>query len=560
MQRSRWGLIIFIAGLIAGLSLFTGCTTGHDSSNDGGGGGGSSSGDNGNPAGGGQAVALFGTFDDAGVFQNGTIKASNAVLSSGESTELSVNLVGADNTGLSDSTDVFFSSDCTRQGLADIAPAVVTNSDGNISTTYTALGCEGKDVVTARTSIDGATLTAKVTVTTSLPRLGALQFSGASPQQIGIRGTGILPEQSSLTFTVTDANGQPVPNQRVDFSLDTAVGGLKLNRTSAMTDSSGQAVVIVTAGTQATTAQVRARSIGSNGVTVSARSNVLAVTTGAPDNDSFSVSAETPNIEGWSYDGTSTQITVRAADRFNNPVPNGTAVNFTTEGGSIPGSCVTQDGVCSVTFTAQDPRPENGRVTIRATAIGEESFVDSNPSNGRYDPNESFTDLPEAFRDDNENGRWDNNEPYLNFNSEDGYTEKDQKFSGLLCKAGDKCATSPTINVRRNIVVVLSGSSLNIGNLPGSISLAGGPVTIQPTVFDVNGQVPPADTTVEASVTQGELDGTTSYTVRPTNAPGPYRGATFHILPGNDPGSGLLRITVTTPKGTISRANVAITQ
>ena len=47
-----------------------------------------------------------------------------------------------------------------------------------------------------------------------------------------------------------------------------------------------------------------------------------------------------------------------------------------------------------------------GRSTILVTAIGEESFVDSN-ANGVYDEGERWTNLTEAFLDNSENGLYD---------------------------------------------------------------------------------------------------------------------------------------------------------
>ncbi|MFW8341613.1 hypothetical protein ACOICY_29205, partial [Klebsiella pneumoniae] len=68
---------------------------------------------------------------------------------------------------------------------------------------------------------------------------------------------------------------------------------------------------------------------------ISSQSSVLVISTGKPDQDSFSLSAETLNAEGWDVDGTAVKVTARLADAFNNPVPDGTAVYFTTEGGAI---------------------------------------------------------------------------------------------------------------------------------------------------------------------------------------------------------------------------------
>src|SRR5690606_28291881 len=91
---------------------------------------------------------------------------------------------------------------------------------------------------------------------------------------------------------------------------------------------------------------------------ISTQSDKLTITTGIPDYDSFSLSAEQLNPEAWNVDGVAVQVTARLADRFNNPVPDGTAVAFNIEGASIGSECTTTAGACSVTWVSQDPRPE----------------------------------------------------------------------------------------------------------------------------------------------------------------------------------------------------------
>ena len=70
----------------------------------------------------------------------------------------------------------------------------------------------------------------------------------------------------------------------------------------------------------------------------------------------MSISATVLNIEGEGFDGETTLINIRLADAFNNPVPDGTTVQFRTEYGAIESSCNTIDGLCSVTLTSQEPR------------------------------------------------------------------------------------------------------------------------------------------------------------------------------------------------------------
>jgi hypothetical protein len=77
-----------------------------------------------------------------------------------------------------------------------------------------------------------------------------------------------------------------------------------------------------------------------HGTTLSTQSNTLTITTGLPTQDFFSLSIQTSNIEGWDYDGITSALMIIASDRLGNPVPDGTAVNFITEGAQItPATC-----------------------------------------------------------------------------------------------------------------------------------------------------------------------------------------------------------------------------
>jgi len=196
-------------------------------------------------------------------------------------------------------------------------------------------------------------------------------------------------------------------------------------------------------------------------------SDLVSTSTGLPDNNSFTASPDIINAEGLQYNGEISNITILMADHFNNPVPDGTAVYVTTEGGAVGTldgaafnpqlECRTVDGECKVQWRSQDPKPFTevkwnntigslnprlgavncdpyfgqaapclvgirnaaydplgvplgGRATVLATAKGEESFVDRN-GNGVFDDGEFYSsfDLAEAFGDDNENGKFEGN-------------------------------------------------------------------------------------------------------------------------------------------------------
>jgi hypothetical protein len=277
------------------------------------------------------------------------------------------------------------------------------------------------------------------------------------------------------------------------------------------------------------------------------------------------------------------------SDMFDLPVPNGTLAEFSTEYGVIDSSCRTgvqngaritgaptiNAGECSVLWTSQDPRvptlvqdqnavqtilnnpgydcdshngnsgpcPDNlgytngGRSTVLVTAVGQESFVDTN-GNGIMDPEEKnrFTNLPEAFLDNNEdeaytpylcdpaNGpvpplaqcRAGSEEDFIDFNANGGYDLNDDpaQYNGLACPtSGDGVYCSrELVDVRADNVLILSAPDLNVGKFWDIILVNGatvasggtkGGVTYKAYISDLYNNRPPAGSTVSVSVSGG---------------------------------------------------------
>jgi hypothetical protein len=445
--------------------------------------------------------------------------------------------------------DVTFVSTCLANGTATLT-SPVTTVGGTANSTYIAKGCSGSDTITATATVDGSTLSATGSVTVASASVGSIQYVSATPDVIAIKGTGGT-ETSTVTFKVLDQTGGPVSGQDVDFSIDTTLGGLSLTPTTAKTGSDGSVQTVVQAGTVKTGVRVTATltSLG-----ISTQSDSLVVSTALADEDSFSLSATDLNPEGWDYDGVTSTITARLADRYNNPVPDGTAVSFYAEGGSIVGSCTTAGGACSVDWTSQNPRPSDGRVTLLAVAKGEESFVDNN-SNGVFDSGDSFTDISEAYEDANENGSHDAGELFVDQNKNGVFDGADGMFNGVLCQHPTLCSSNSSINVWRNLVLVLSGSALNVSFSPSSpLSVTAGSknsVTTTVTVTDLHNQIPPVGTTIDVNAGNGTLQSPASYTVANTNVNAPF---TFNLTVAGDgtASGGLVTVTVTTPKGLVS--------
>ena len=442
--------------------------------------------------------------------------------------------------------NVTFSSSCTSVGKAVLSTGVVTVA-GVATGSYRDNGCARTDVITA--SAAGVT-SPSTSLVVSAPATGSIQFVSATPGSISLKGIGGV-EASQVRFKVLDAGGNPLSGKTVTFSLSTTVGGITLtpdNPATAVSDADGLVVTNVNSGTVSTPVRVTASTPGPNvGTTLTTQSSALTITTGIPDQDSFSLSATKYNPEFRDIDGNTTVLTARLADHFNNPVPDGTVVNFTTEGGSIVASCSTAidsngNSNCSVTLTSQAPRPANGRATVLAYAVGEESFIDLN-GNGvadlvpaeMVDENGSSTDLPEAFRDDNENGVRDANETFFDFNQNGVYDPPDGKYSGVLCdtakSSAGTCSANKTIHVRKSLVIVFSGSTAVITKIAptGTIDLgggcAGGSQQVDLRIVDVVGNPMPVGTKIDITTTDGTISGTGSFVQGNTNVtPPPFTG------------------------------------
>ena len=501
---------------------------------------------------------------------------------------------------------VKFTSACAASGKATLTSSVTT-VNGTATASYLDNGCNNPnpgDTITATLS-NGATVTGVLPV--GSPSLGSIQYVSAvtnpatTPPTISLKGTGGLgkSESAQVTFKVVDNAGSPAGNTLVNFSLNTKLGGLTLSSTSATSDpTTGYVVTNVIAGTVSTAVRVTATTAGG----LSTQSDQLVVSTGIPAQDSFSLSASTHNIEGWSYDGVTTTLTARLADHFKNPVPDGTAVSFTSEGGSVVASCNTTGGSCTSVFTSQNLRPTNGRVTVLARATGEEAFTDRN-GNGTMDDaseaidaNSASTDMPEAFVDYNENGARDSNEPFFDFNGDGTYSAADGLYNGVLCTPGAAiCSTQKSIDVRGSQVIVFSTSTPNItingGNTialpPCDINTGITPTNFIVTVVDANGNAMPAGTSVSFTTDNGVISSGANYTVPDTTGcrsgyagcPASVGTATFgdRVITmksdatwskGTPPSpntctntspAGVFTVTVTTPKGVITSATATVT-
>ena len=543
-----------LIGILAMLSMLAACGGGS------GGGTFTPGGGSGVPGGSGgtSLSATLGYTDSGGTFHAGQLNIAVTSLSSGGQTNVTANLVDSSGKAYTTPVPVTFVSTCTGLGLATMN-SPVTSSAGSVVTVYTDKGCGATDTITASATVNGATLTAVGTVVVAPQTVGSIQFVSATPTTIALKGMSSsgLTESSTVVFKVLDSVGNPIVGKAVTFALSTSVGGLTLTATTANTIAGGLAQTNVQSGTVHTAVRVTATITINSTTTISTQSDSLTVTTGIATQDSFSLSVVTLNPEACDFDGVIDQFTVRLADRFHNPVPDGTAVAFYTSGGSIQGSCTTANGACSVNWTGQNPRPANCLTAILAAAIGEESYVDAN-SNGVFDDGETFTDMPDAYLDANNNGVYDSGEFFLDLKSSSTYQSGDGKFNGVLCAGPTQCSTAKSIYVRGNHGMIMAESTAAIMVSPSAIDASVSDVPVTVTVVGRKyGFVMPAGTTIAITTTNGTLSGATSFTV--PNSAGFGAGITSFAFTmksdGTHSSGGVLTVTVTTPKGFTSTSN-----
>ncbi|MGS0827096.1 Ig-like domain-containing protein [Shewanella sp. 0m-8] len=504
--------------------------------------------------------------------QVGVASVSSSSLSAGGTTSVSVLIVDEQGLPFKEPADVYFTSACAQLStpLAQLDSPVLLVG-GVATSTYTAKGCAGDDPINVKATVAGLDLIASATINVLEAKEGSISFVSAEPSLISIKTTGGR-ETSVVKFQVFDTSGNPVTNKPVSFKLNTEMGGTYLSDEHGITDNSGMVQTVVNSGTVATTVRVMA-TVDDSDPQLITQSSKLIISTGIPDQDSFTLAIKTLNPEAYDIAGVEVPVSVFLADAFNNFAPDGTAVYFTTEGGAIDDSCFTLDGKCSVVWRSHNPAPEDGRSTITAYALGEESFPDSN-GNGRFDADEvplflsvgvdgKPYDMDEAFNDYNENGIYEpeNLEELIDFNVDGQFTEKDGLYNGVLCHESnlDSCADNKSIHIRSSVVIVMSGSTAVGSNIvvtdsendngDQELDIVGTDVgQVSLTITDSNDQQMPAGSVVTFTTTVGEVVGQSSFIWPNSNEPG---GQSYGVAVkgGTDVETGELVVVVKTPSG-----------
>lgn len=542
---------------------------------------GSSSSTGGGGSGGGTSLVVSLGSGTGSSFQSGVLQLSSTSLAAGGSTSVTATLENSDGTAYTQSATITFNSPCYQNGLATFAAAgtpgnTVTTTTGLANITYAANGCSGSDTITATVSINGSNLVATGTLTVAPPTIGSIQFVSATPTNITLKGVGGT-NTSTVIFKVVDSTGGPVPGATVNFKLDSTAGGLSISPASAKTGNDGTAQTVVQAGTVSTTVRVTATVDLPSGNPISTQSSSLLVSTGFPTENGFSLSIATFNVEGGSIDGITDKVTARLADNFGNPVPDGTAVYFTTTGGVIQPGCNTTNGTCTVTWTSQNPRPDPGikgpaimyHAEIMAYAIGEESWTDTN-ANGIFDGSDTFSiypggagdnfytagpmydDIGELYLDQDETGIYKSGDWFYDFNQNKVRDAPSGMFHGAGCQGNGAvtCAPTATIAVGRQSCIVMSTSQMTI---VGPTTLSKGQTGTY-LVSDMNGNVPAATSKI-GIVANGPTVSVLNPTVPNIPCEGSPAGSAYfavQITVSSSSQSGTFVVSATSPSGLVS--------
>ena len=287
---------------------------------------------------------------------------------------------------------------------------VTSNENGVVEFVYKAINtdntlCSGNVRISANSG--SSTQTANLTI--QAPEATSIVYT-SNDLTLGIQNSG-----SSATgeaeFTIY-SNKTPLANAEVILSLEKSPLGLSFvqlgNRAdqTLRTDANGRVSVNIYPGSTPGPVEIKATLASDS--RINALSKGISIASSRVTQDGLSLSFGT-NALDWSLDGDETPVTARLVDRNGNKVPDGTVVNFTAEGGKVfPSSCTTSDGTCEVTFSTQNPRPGDGRVSLLAVVEGEKAYIDQNENNA-WDKGIDILvhNIGDTFRDDNENGTFE---------------------------------------------------------------------------------------------------------------------------------------------------------
>lgn len=257
-------------------------------------------------------------------------------------------------------------------------------------------------------------------------------------------------------------------------------------------------------------------------------------------------------------------------------------------------------------------RPENrfgglgqvygNRITIFAHVLGEESFADSNGS-GQFNAGEAFTDLPEAFRDENEDGVFGgrlangdvvagasdtggvcygstsvcfepggDNEEFIDLNSNNTFDLGNNIYNGVLCSVDDDAAgicSRELVSISKNITILQAGSGIQAGlieagldrdnpaNYGLAVDISGGAKTIHLYAAGAFNGLLPSGTTITFDAGNGEIVGPSECTVGQSSGYA-INHCSVSVKPDDEASAGSLTATIETPSGVARTLSVSV--
>ncbi len=415
-----------------------------------------------------------------------------------------------------------------------------------------------------------------ISITVLSGEAGIIEVSKVEPKVIGIVGSGVT-QSTTIQFAIKDNLGNPVKDgTEVNFSLGkTTLGGgetittgdeAQFANVAVGKTNNGIVAVTLKSGIVAGTVDVIA--------TVGKVSTVASVTIvgSLPDADHLSLAAKYLNIAGGVQFGLQDEMTAYVADRFGNIVPDGTAVSFITEGGTIGKSIgkeafttTTEFGQATAVLQSANPMTPNlggmptlrllgydcglytevsagtqrdlcgnpGLSTIVAYTTGSESFIDNN-GNGRFEVGvDRFTNP--GFIDANGNQRWDLgevitgkgdlSEPYIdgndNYTFDSGELYIDVNTNGKFNGPDGVFQSNTTVWESMRILFSANTAPLVVTlTTPISIPNGGSQLFTVPSIGDIYGNALVAGSQFKVTANNGILGGVTEFTLGESNGRG----------------------------------------
>jgi len=257
--------------------------------------------------------------------------------------------------------------------------SLIFNKEGFVSDTVDALAVPERDINLSTVYLipsdmgGGDTTVVPGTGTTGPSTIALTAVTSSVITVIGSGGA----DHANIGFQVQDSSGLAVGRDiEVAFSFGSSPdGGEYLSPLTVLTDKNGEVDVNLVSGTKAGVVQIIA-TVNVSGTNIRSQAVPITIHGGLPDSTHFGLATEQVNFPGYGFWGRTNTISAFAGDKYGNFCTPGTAIYFTTNGGMIDGSSLTENGSCAVKLVAAPPYPEHptkgkGFATITARTANE---------------------------------------------------------------------------------------------------------------------------------------------------------------------------------------------